>query len=264
MTGTNTPALRRASGLRGRSARAKPQTVRTSPEPVAEQAAADTLAKSAGKAYDEIRVRILDGRLGSGERLREHVLAEQIGVSRTPIREALRRLAADGFVTLVANQGASVTEWSDESLADLVDVRSELAAMAARRAALRIDDEQIAQLRALNVRIAQVAERRVPGFLSEAAELNIAFHRIIWDASGNRWVRQLLDQTAYLPLVQRAHHAFDETAWNQGIARYVDLVQAFSTRDAEWAAALIKAHFLAAKHSITGRRSRHGTQDPLP
>ncbi len=254
---------RSASATRRNRRRPRPDVAAASGSaplaPVIELAASETLAKAASKAHDEIRIRILDGRLAPGERLREHVLAMQIGVSRTPIREALRRLAADGYVTLIANQGASVTEWTDQSLADLVDVRAELAAMATRRATARIDETQIGQLRALNTRMAEVAERRAIGFLTEAAELNIAFHRIIWDASGNPWIRQLLDQTAYLPLVQRAHHAFDELAWSQGIARYVDLVRAFETRDAEWAATLIKSHFLAAKHSILHHRSKHGT-----
>ena len=218
------------------------------------------LARSAAKAYDEIRERIVDGRLAARTRLREQALAREIGVSRTPIREALRRLAADGFVELVPNAGGSVVEWSDRSLADLIDVRAELAGMAARLAARRIEEDRIAELERLNARMAQVARRREAGFLGDAAELNIAFHRVVFSASGNDWLLQLLEQTAYLPLVQRAAHAFDHGAWEAGHARYAELIEALRARDEAWAETLIRAHFLAAKHWIVMRapRSQHG------
>ena len=219
------------------------------------------LARSAAKAYDEIRERIVDGRLAPRTRLREQALAQEIGVSRTPIREALRRLAADGFVELVPNAGASVVEWSDRSLADLIDVRAELAGMATRLAARRIEPERIAELERLNARMGQVARRREAGFLGDAAALNIAFHRVVFGASGNDWLQQLLEQTAYLPLVQRAAYSFDHGAWEAGLARYAELIEALRARDAARAETLIRAHFLAAKHWILTRtpRSQHGT-----
>jgi DNA-binding GntR family transcriptional regulator len=212
------------------------------------------LATSADKAYDEIRMRILDGRLAPATRLREELLATEIGMSRTPVREALRRLAADGFVKVVPNQGASVLDWSAESIADLIEVRSMLAGMAARLAAGRISADEVAQLRMLNAQLADVAQSRRVGFLGEAAKINIAFHRIVFRAAGNPWLAQLLDQTAYLPMVQRAHHAFDVARWQRGIERYTDLIEALSAGDGEWAATLMQSHFLAARHLIVAQR----------
>lgn len=208
------------------------------------------LAKSAARAYDHIREHILSGFYRPGEALREHVLAAQIGVSRTPIREALRRLAADGFVSFVANQGASVTEWSERSLADLIDVRSELAAMAARLAAGRIQATEIEALRLLNVRLLEVSRRRASDYLNEAARLNIEFHKIVFGAAANPWLRQLLEQTSYLPMVQRAYFEFDAGAWQHASARYDDLIEALSLGDGEWAASAIRSHFRAARQSI--------------
>jgi DNA-binding GntR family transcriptional regulator len=227
-------------------------------EAAASSRAADqgkSLAKSAAKAYEYIRVRILDGTLPPSSHLVEHILATEISVSRTPIREALRRLAADGFVTFVPNQGAKVVEWSEESLADLIDVRSELAGMAARLAAARISKAAIEELRTLNEELARVTENRNDDVLTEAARLNNAFHRVIFNASGNPWLMQLLEQTAYLPMIHRAHFAFDPIAWQHGIARYRDLIDAFSAGDGKWAESLIQTHFLAAKHLISHRRT---------
>ena len=215
-----------------------------------------SLAKAAAKAYEYIRTRILDGTLPPSSHLVEHILASEISVSRTPIREALRRLAADGFVTFVPNQGAKVVEWSEESLAALIDVRSELAGMAARLAAARISKEAIEELRNLNRELARITRRRDDEVLTEAARINNAFHRVIFDASGNDWLIQLLEQTAYLPMIHRAHFAFDPLAWQHGIARYTDLIDAFSARDATWAECLIQTHFLAAKFMI--RQARAG------
>jgi DNA-binding GntR family transcriptional regulator len=214
-----------------------------------------SLAKSAAKAYEYIRTRILEGALPPSSHLVEHILASEINVSRTPIREALRRLAADGFVTFIPNQGAKVVEWSKEALSDLIDVRSELAGMAARLAATRISKEEIEALRNLNAQLALVTEQRDEDVLTEAARLNNAFHRVIFNASGNTWLIQLLEQTAYLPMIHRAHFAFDPLAWRHGIARYDDLIDAFSAKDATWAESLIQTHFLAAKFMIRHRRA---------
>ena len=118
------------------------------------------MAKSAGKAYDAIRARILDGNFPPKSHLREKDLAEVIGVSRTPVREALRKLAADGYVQFIPNRGAFVAEWTETSLSALIDVRAELAAMAGRLAANQIRREDLAELARLNRAMIELAERR--------------------------------------------------------------------------------------------------------
>src|SRR5262245_57184914 len=100
------------------------------------------MARSSNRAYDAIRKDILAGRYQPRAHLREGALAAEIGVSRKPVRDALRRLAADGFVTMVPNQGAFVNSWSD-SFSELISVRAELAALAAAGAARNITTEKI-------------------------------------------------------------------------------------------------------------------------
>jgi DNA-binding GntR family transcriptional regulator len=208
------------------------------------------LSKAVGKAYEYIRVRILDGRLPPSSHLVEHVLASEIQVSRTPVREALRRLASDGFVSFVPNLGAKVVEWPDQSFADLIHVRSTLAGMAAALAAPRIDSAALSELRELNAELARAASDGSPDALLEAARLTHAIHRVVFDASGNQWLRQLLDQTAYLPMIHRTHFVFDAHAWQGAIARYESLIEALTARDAEWASTIMRAHFLTAKNQI--------------
>jgi DNA-binding GntR family transcriptional regulator len=208
------------------------------------------LAKSSGKAYDAIRAGILNGRFPPKSHLREADLAESIGVSRTPVREALRRLAADGYVQFIPNRGAFVAEWSEASLSALIDVRAELAAMAGRLAAGQIRREDLAELIRLNRAMIELAERRPSGYLTEVSKLNLRFHTVVLQAAGNEWLLALMQQTAFLPMVQRAQYGFGPADWKRGFERYSDLIDALAAGDGDWAAASLRAHFHASKHLL--------------
>ena len=102
------------------------------------------MARAAEKAYRTVRERILRGEYPSALRITEQEIADATGVSRTPVREALRRLQAEGFVTVIANQGAIVTEWSANDTDDVFELRALLEPYGAARAAHRITAEGIA------------------------------------------------------------------------------------------------------------------------
>lgn len=208
------------------------------------------MARSAVKAYDAIRAQILDGSFPPRSHLREKELAEAVGVSRTPVREALRKLAADGYVQFVPNRGAFVAEWTETSLSALIDVRAELAAMAGRLAASQIRREDLAELARLNRAMIDLAERRPSGYLTEVSRLNLRFHNVVLHAAGNQWLQSLMQQTAFLPMVQRAQYGFQAADWKRGFERYNDLIDALAAGDGEWAAASLRAHFLASKHLL--------------
>jgi DNA-binding GntR family transcriptional regulator len=208
------------------------------------------VAKSAGKAYEAIRARILDGSFAPRFHLREQDLAEDIGVSRTPVREALRKLAADGYVQFIPNRGAFVAEWTEASLSDLIDVRAELAAMAGRLAASHARRADLDELGKLNRAMSDLARRRPAGYLTEVSRLNLRFHNVVLKAAGNQWLESLMHQTAFLPMVQRAQYGFQASDWNRGFERYNDLIDALAAGDGEWAAATLRAHFHASKHTL--------------
>src|SRR3954466_14937071 len=98
---------------------------------------------------DAIRERILAGDFEPGERLAEERLSEELGVSRMPVREALRALAAEGIVTLGRRRGASVTTYSEQQIRELVEVRATLESLNAKLAARRHDPGQIRELEAI-------------------------------------------------------------------------------------------------------------------
>ena len=208
------------------------------------------MAKTTGKAYEAIRSRILKGSFPPAFHLREEEVAEQVGVSRTPVREALRRLAAEGYVEFVPNRGAFVAKWSDKSLSDLIDVRAELAAMAGRLAASRIRREDLEKLAKLNRAMAELAEKKPTGYLTEVSLLNLEFHSVVFKSADNEWLPTLMQQTAFLPMVQRAQYGFQASDWRRGFERYGELIDALASGDGEWAAATLRSHFHASKHAL--------------
>ena len=131
---------------------------------------------------EQIRGRILDGSLRPGERLVEDRLSSELGVSRVPVREALRSLSAEGLVTLLPRRGATVVEVTPEDVAELVEVRALLEGLNARLAAQRHDPEIVAQLRDTLERGNAAAE---DGTAEVLARLNAEFHERLAEASRN-------------------------------------------------------------------------------
>jgi DNA-binding GntR family transcriptional regulator len=131
---------------------------------------------------EQIRGRILDGSLKPGERLVEDRLSAELGVSRVPVREALRSLSAEGLVTLLPRRGATVVEVTPEDVAELVEVRALLEGLNARLAAQRHDPEIVAQLQDTLERGNAAAE---DGTAEVLARLNAEFHERLAEASRN-------------------------------------------------------------------------------
>jgi DNA-binding GntR family transcriptional regulator len=208
------------------------------------------MSKTSEKAYEAIRNGILKGEFSPGFHLREKDISKTVGVSRTPVREALRRLAAEGYAELVPNRGVFVARWSSRSLSDLIDVRAELAAMAGRLAARRIRREDLDALTKLNHAMTRLSAKKKPGYLTKAAKFNLEFHDIVFKAAGNEWLILLMKQTALLPMVQGAHHQYTAEDWRRGSEHYRELVDALASGDGEWAAAMLHAHFHASKHAL--------------
>jgi DNA-binding GntR family transcriptional regulator len=131
---------------------------------------------------EKIRGQILAGRLKPGERLIEDRLSAELGVSRVPVREALRGLSMEGLVRLEPHRGASVTEVTPELLAELVEVRTLLEALNARLAARRHDPEIVALLQDTLRRGNEAAQS---GTADQLAQLNAEFHERLAEASRN-------------------------------------------------------------------------------
>lgn len=155
--------------------------------------------------FERLRRMIIEGEYAPDERLIEEQLAERLGVSRTPIRQALTMLEAEGLVEIAPNKGAMVCSFSVEDVRDIYDLRAVLEGYAARRAALRIAGEELARLSELAEEMEGLA-----GHFSEHEEirrlvaLNQGFHGTIVVASRNRRLGRLLRGTVQIPLMFKA------------------------------------------------------------
>jgi DNA-binding GntR family transcriptional regulator len=152
---------------------------------------------------------ILEGDYGPNERLVEERLAGRLGVSRTPIRQALTMLEAEGLVEIAPNKGAMVCSFTFEDVWDIYDLRAVLEGHAARRAAERIDEDGLARLRSL----AEDMEGVLPGRFAEHDEeirwlvaTNQAFHGTVVAASRNGRLEKLIRRTVEVPLMFKAFY----------------------------------------------------------
>jgi DNA-binding GntR family transcriptional regulator len=198
--------------------------------------------RAADRAYRMIRGDILSGTYPGGTRLGEAGLAEHYGFSRTPVREALRRLQAEGMVEVAPHRGARVVDWDSVDIAAVYDLRAVVEAFVARRAALLIGDDEIDRLSRLCDRMEQTRgdERLVE-----------EFHEAIALAAGGETI-VAMRAGVVLP-VPLAH-----TGEDLGDRHHRELLAAFRARDPDWAESVMHAHVHSAKSRLLRNREDDG------
>jgi DNA-binding GntR family transcriptional regulator len=204
------------------------------------------LTKNASVAATEvIREAILDGRLPPGRRLKEEELAQELGISRPPVREALLMLQAEGLVDAAPNRGATVRSHSVEDLTDLYQLRAVLEGYAARRAAARLSDEAIARLRE--------SCDRFETLLRDEAEMhvlvkeNLFFHQTILDGAGSERLGTMVRQVVELPLVYRSYSWYSREQRQISSHYHSQITRALEARDSERAELVMKEHIFEAR-----------------
>lgn len=200
---------------------------------------------AADRAYNAIRARIVAGEYTPRQRLREIALAEEIGVSRTPVRDALKRLEAERYVSFVRNQGACVAEWSDEGVAEFLILRYVMESYAVELATTRISDEGFSALEA-NQSEFDAEISRGDWKSTKITALDVAFHRRISAAANNSYLEGIINQIldAPAPSTLSAGHTPEKLA--RASAYHRQLIDAMKARDARLAAAVMSAHVLSA------------------
>ncbi len=148
----------------------------------------DTDRVSSQNIASQLRARILDGRLSPGERIRQEQVAEDFGASRLPVRDALRRLEADGLVTIVANTGAWVSKLTEAECADAYQIRERLEPLLLEQGMLRLDEDEIDELEQLAYRMESAED--VESFL----RLDREFHLLTYSEAPAGMVRDLVER----------------------------------------------------------------------
>jgi DNA-binding GntR family transcriptional regulator len=207
------------------------------------------MAQSVEKAYTAIRKAIIGQRFRPGERLKEERLAAELGVSRTPVREALRRLSAEGLLQLMPNQGVTVPAWSPKDVEDIFGLRLALETYGVEQSAVRATREQIEELETLCSEMeALVADGR-PGHLTKVADRNRAFHRILAESGGGALLGRLLFQVIEMPLMMNTYHRYSGQELQRSLHHHRELTQAIRARDQIWAAAVMASHIQAGRNT---------------
>lgn len=204
------------------------------------------MPRAADQAYRLLRERILQGSLAPGDHLGESELAASLAVSRTPVRDALRRLQVEGLVQQEPNRGARVSDWS-EDVAELYELRMLLEGHAARRAATRLQSQQVDRLEELCGLMEQAAQDEAGPHVDRIAELNSEFHRIILSAASSSRLSALTSTVVELPLVLRTFQRYARKDLQRSFAHHRELVDGFRARDAAWAESVMRSHISAAR-----------------
>jgi DNA-binding GntR family transcriptional regulator len=205
---------------------------------------ADQHASLSDVICDSLRARIISGELKTGDRLVEVKLADELGASRVPVREALRALANEGLVTIEPRRGASVAFLSKEIARDLVEIRATLEGLNAKLAAQRGSEEALVELKKVLARGIDAIES---GRIDLLADLNYNFHEMLATATGNHiltdMVRSLRQRTAVLFATSSASRA------RQNWEEHAQILQAVIAGNAELASLLASAHVLNVAHA---------------
>ena len=192
-----------------------------------------------GKVFQKIREEILSGVYQDGEELREVTLGEKLGVSRTPVREALRQLELEGLVNMVPRKGAEVADITEKSLRDVLEVRKALEELSVQLACEKITEEEIEELKRVAERFKDTLNDQD---VTKIAEADVAFHDVIYTATDNQKLILLLNNLREQMYRYRLEYVKDTDYHIVLLNEHKELVDAIESGKKEEARQIMKKH----------------------
>ena len=206
-----------------------------------------------------LRQRIVEGQIAPGAKLNERELSEVLKVSRTPLREAIKMLAAEGLVELLPNRGAVAAQLSEQDIVDTFEVIAGLEGQAGELAAQRIGDAELAEIRALHYEmLAAYTRRDLPTYY----RINAQIHTRINAAAGNRVLTQTWATVNARLQALRFRSNFDEEKWKRAVKEHEKMVELLAARDGAALRTLLVTHLLNKRDAVLElmRQGRLGEQ----
>ena len=200
-----------------------------------------------GRVFRSIREGILAGRYREGEELKEASIGSELGVSRTPVREALRQLELEGLVKLVPNRGAFVTGITPGDVRDIYMIRSRLEGLAARLACSCITKEQLEELEE-TVYLAEFHAGK--GHLEQLAVLDSRFHEIIYEACASRHLERMLKELHQYVMSLRKKALSKASRIESSNREHRAIMEALKNRDGDLAESLSHEHVIKAYENM--------------
>jgi DNA-binding GntR family transcriptional regulator len=206
------------------------------------EGAADPAPPQGRSAYDRLLDEIRTGRLPPGARLREADLAARLGISRTPVREAIRQLEAEGLVVHEARSGASIRRLDHAEVMELYEMRSVLEGTAARMAARSAADVELAELKALNMEMAGAVNDP-----ERTGRLNRQFHATLLNAARNRFLSRAMATLQRTLLILGPTTLADPDRAEQALLEHGRILKALAARDMVEAELAMRSHIEMAQ-----------------
>lgn len=211
------------------------------------------MTTAAERAYHTLKSNIISGRYLPGQHLRESEIAAEMQLSRTPIREALRRLTAEQWFVQVPNYGVKVTEWSRDDIEVFFSLRILIEGYIAERAAEKITDTELDELIAIQKRYEAIAENESSNKVELQAE-NLKFHQTILAAAKSSWLEKIASSLVTFPVLLATYRSYDDNQLQRSISQHNDLIEAFQNHSIEWAGLIMRAHIYGAKESFLAKQ----------
>jgi DNA-binding GntR family transcriptional regulator len=204
---------------------------------------------------DAIRQAIINGNLKPGERLMEIQLAEELGVSRTPIREALRKLELEGFIVMIPRKGAYVADISFKDIADVYEIRAALEGLAAALAAERITDEELEKMERYLV---GKADAIANNDIKRLVEVDTKFHDLIYEASRNVRLTNIINNLREQIQRCRVTSLSVPGRMQESLQEHRAIVEAIQARDTQLARQVAQEHIENAENNMMESLKREG------
>lgn len=202
------------------------------------------------QVFVTLRRKILRGELVPGEKLREIKLAGELGVSRTPVREAIRQLENEGLVVMLPHRGAQVASITQRELADVLEVRRSLEKLAISCAVKRMTKEDERKLLAAEKHFESVVRAKNVGII-ELGAADEGFHEVIYSSTGNRRLMQILSNLREQMYRFRVEYMKNASVREELIEEHARIVQAIRERDEEKAVAYMDEHIVRQMETIS-------------
>lgn len=203
------------------------------------------MSKSSDLVYEKLRAMIITGEVAPGTQLREEEVAEWCGVSRTPVRDAIRQLESEMFIWRSESQRSYVAKWTPPDIEEFFTLRGMLESHAARRAAIRADNAGLEKLEQLNHDVRLAVSGDIPDVDAFLAA-NIVFHTTIVEMAASERLAALLNRLVLQPIVKRTALHYDRAQLDRSLSEHEEITAALHRKDADWAGSVATAHIRRA------------------
>nr|WP_298522497.1 GntR family transcriptional regulator [uncultured Halomonas sp.] len=199
------------------------------------------------QVYEAIKQRILEGAYRAHDYVREASVANELEVSRTPVREALRELISEGWLKAIPHHGARVSAWTQQDAREVFELRLLLEPLAIHKAALHIQAPQLGELWQLSARMEWLVAETGSATRTEIAALNHEFHRQLIRASNSQRLILVLDNVVRTSVVHRNFRHYRQEHLQRSMQHHREMLTAIEAGNAPWAENVMRAHLLAAR-----------------